>query len=57
MGWGFSRSLRCPGGKCGHYTKTAIYVLYFGPWAWNLHHEQINYVSFSFLQLHESSYV
>ena len=33
-------------GQVGHHTKTAIYLLNIGPWAWNTHHEQIKYVSF-----------
>ena len=41
--------------KWGHHTKTAIYLLYIGPWARNSHHEQIKYSSF-LLQLHKTSY-
>ena len=43
--------------ECDHQTKTAIYLLYIGLWAWNSHHEWIKYVSFSHLHLHESSYI
>ena len=30
----------------GYHNKTAIYILYIGPWAWNSFHERIKYVSF-----------
>ena len=32
--------------KWVHHTKTAIYILYTGPWTWNSHNQQIKIVSF-----------